>query len=1198
MAKVVEEDWHQREREAAKLVGDTAFVNKLFTGALTQDDITALQKLPIYIYGYVDAKLVYWNTNKLVVKCTGIPGGMKILRAERGIYLQQCKAYGAGRMLVTLIPIVVTYPVENSYLRSHYKAADYIPINTKVLSYEAVGSIAVKNTDGTPAFYLKFQPLNTWRWVPNIILIILVLAAILASVLWVHLITIHLARRGRYREGLLITIGSVALMLASLYRYGLPFNLDNLVLFSPRLYATNAYFSSLGVLLITVLCMLWIGIYITRNTPYRFYCRNISRPFVRYALAFILLLTIVAYADYFVNTIIRSLVADSSISFDVNRFYAIDQYTFLGLLTISIIMGASCLFIYILNIQLNALIDNALVKYLSVAIICVVFLLAGRAEYRYFLLVLYAWLLVYIILLDVKRLRPVADLLEPHMVLWAVYICGYATAVLFHFNQLKEKQSRIVFTEQRIGPQKDNVTEYVFNSIGENIQDDRAVRMFFQNPTAGSRKMLNERFDALYLGGQLARYQSKIYLYGAHEEPLFNKDTTSYKALEHELDKATPTISDWLFYREHATDGHYYLAYIKMEDDSGGMIGNIFIDITLKQATDATVYPELLQPSSIQINGDASRYSYGTYINKRLITQTNDYAFPVFLGDTLKVGGYEFHNRDGASELWYKFSDNKMVVVAYEQKEWLELITLFCYLFGIQMFVAIVIQLYQLLLSVFNIAAVPGRIKTLTLRRRVHLSMLGVVLVSFLVIGYITISFFNNEYKSSNVEKLEAAMQAVHQSVQQYMKQERAYDNEALFDNVSRSIQFKYFVTTLANNQEVDINVFNNDGILNVTSQDDIYDRELLSRVMRSDAYYQLLIKGKSIVIQNEKVGKLSYLSCYVPLRDEQGKTLGYLNVPFFSSEKDLNYQISNIVVTLINLYAFIFLVSSFITVLITRWITRSFNVIIKQFSRLNLQRNERIEWPYDDEIGMLVGEYNNMVRKVEENAILLAQSERESAWREMARQVAHEIKNPLTPMKLNIQYLQQALKNNHPDVKSLVDKVTASLVEQMDNLAYIASEFSNFAKMPEARAEELVPSEILNKAAELYANDGSVHVKIVVDDESLHIIADRSQLIRVFTNILENAKQAIPETRKGIIDIHVGKENDHVSIRITDNGVGMPNDVVQKIFQPYFTTKSSGTGLGLAMTRKIIEFWKGNIWFETKEGVGTTFFITLPLVK
>ena len=303
--------------------------------------------------------------------------------------------------------------------------------------------------------------------------------------------------------------------------------------------------------------------------------------------------------------------------------------------------------------------------------------------------------------------------------------------------------------------------------------------------------------------------------------------------------------------------------------------------------------------------------------------------------------------------------------------------------------------------------------------------------------------------------------------------------------------------------------------------------------------------------------------------------------------------------VTLINLYAFIFLLSSLIAVFITGWITRTFNVIIKQFGSLNLQRNERITWPYEDEVGLLVSEYNKMVNKVEENAAKLAQSERERAWREMARQVAHEIKNPLTPMKLNIQYLQQAMKNDHPNIKELTNKVADSIVEQINNLSYIASEFSNFAKMPEAKAEEIEIASLLYKATGLYLSDAHIKVTINDSDKNVCVLSDHSQLLRVLTNLIENAVQAIPDDRTANIEVALKRDGaGYALVTVADNGNGIPDDMASNIFQPYFTTKSSGTGLGLAMTRKIIEFWKGQIWFETKEGSGTTFYIRLPLIN
>ena len=787
------------------------------------------------------------------------------------------------------------------------------------------------------------------------------------------------------------------------------------------------------------------------------------------------------------------------------------------------------------------------------------------------------------------------------MIFWAVFICLFCTGVLQYFNQIKEHEARLAFVERQT-PHRDDIMEYAFDKIASNLEKDKTLKTFFYKPSQAARRTIDQHLETQYLVGPIGKYQVKIYLFDEKRNELFNKDTTDYYSLWVKKNESSATVSPYLFYKESILDRHYYLSYIPVYNDTTNRLtGYVIMDLDLKKqaAADKSVYPELLQPSSNKVNTEEAEYAYAIYINDKLITQTNDFPFTIELKpDSLKENESKFYSNNMVSELHFKTADKRTIVAVHYHNEIIETITLFSYLFGTQVLIALVILLYQLYLSYFTGAFSSGKYIKLTLRRRVHFSMLAVVLISFLIIGSVTVVFFTNQYRTSNSNKLQTAMQVAKQSVQDYLKREDAYDTDYMFGSVSRSTRFKLFLTNVANTEKIDINVFDDRGILYASSQDDIYDKGLISRVIRPDAFYQLNYLGKSIVKQNEKVGGLSYLSGYEPLRDEHGLTLGYINVPMFSSERDLNFQISNIVVTLINLYAFIFLLSSIITVFITRFITRTFNIIIKQFGRINLQRNERIVWPYDDEIGLLVSEYNKMVNKVEENAALLAQSERESAWREMARQVAHEIKNPLTPMKLNIQYLQQSVKNNNPNIKELTDRVSASIIEQIDNLSYIASEFSNFAKMPEARTEELELTELLNKAVELYLNDKQIKVTICETPEKLYLFSDRSQMLRVFTNLLENAKQAIPENRAGHIEVSIKKEEGDVIIAIKDNGAGISDEVVNKIFQPYFTTKSSGTGLGLAMTKKIIEFWKGTIWFETEEAIGTTFYIRLPLLK
>ena len=265
----------------------------------------------------------------------------------------------------------------------------------------------------------------------------------------------------------------------------------------------------------------------------------------------------------------------------------------------------------------------------------------------------------------------------------------------------------------------------------------------------------------------------------------------------------------------------------------------------------------------------------------------------------------------------------------------------------------------------------------------------------------------------------------------------------------------------------------------------------------------------------------------------------------------------------------------------------------------VNLGKNiEEIEWTSNDEIGALVKEYNKMVKKLEESAMALAKSEREGAWREMARQVAHEIKNPLTPMKLSLQYLQKAISNKSDNVNELTANVAQTLVEQIDHLNQIAGEFGQFANIGNPRNEIFDLHELLRSLTQLYAAEEHLQLDWKAVSAEVFINADRTHINRLFTNLLQNALQSVVEGKMARIEIEEQLADDKILVKLKDNGTGIAEAMRSKIFTPNFTTKTSGTGLGLAMCKGIVEQAGGNIWFETKSGEGSTFFVELPVVE
>ena len=349
---------------------------------------------------------------------------------------------------------------------------------------------------------------------------------------------------------------------------------------------------------------------------------------------------------------------------------------------------------------------------------------------------------------------------------------------------------------------------------------------------------------------------------------------------------------------------------------------------------------------------------------------------------------------------------------------------------------------------------------------------------------------------------------------------------------------------------------------------------------------------------ENERIGKLIYKAAYIPLKVND-ETIAYLGLPYYSKQSKLRSDVTIFMSTLMNVYVFLLLIASGFAIAVANSITNPIAIIGEKLKQFKLgMRNEPLEWKNQDELGALIAEYNRMIKKLEESADKLAQSEREGAWREMAKQVAHEIKNPLTPMKLSIQYLLHAYKSNPDNLEPLLQRVSSTLIEQIDNLAQIASEFSNFAKMPRAENLKININTLVSSVYDLFSKGLKMDISIQLPTEEFFVYADKNHLIRVLTNLMKNAEQSIPEGREGKIDVSLYQQENLVIIKVRDNGSGISDDKKDKVFVPNFTTKSSGTGLGLAISKNIIESVNGNIYFKTIVGKGTEFFVELPIVE
>jgi len=400
----------------------------------------------------------------------------------------------------------------------------------------------------------------------------------------------------------------------------------------------------------------------------------------------------------------------------------------------------------------------------------------------------------------------------------------------------------------------------------------------------------------------------------------------------------------------------------------------------------------------------------------------------------------------------------------------------------------------------------------------------------------------------------------------------------------------------LADSYQTDLILFDKQGKLLMSTQPKIYESGIIARQMNAIAFIKMSKEHLADVTNTERLGALNYQSVYAPLRNNNGVVQAYLQLPYFANEADYTDRIGSLLNIMINIYALIFIAIALFAVIIAQQITSPLNFIQTNLSRIIYgKKNEPIRWDRDDEIGALVQEYNKMISELEVSALKLAQSERESAWREMAKQVAHEIKNPLTPLKLGLQLLEKAWREKDPKFDQKFERFSKSFVEQIESLSSIASEFSAFAKMPDTRIERINLFQMLNQAVVIFKQTDNFTIEYTSPEQPFFINADRDQILRCFNNLLKNAIEATPPDRSGLIVIEYIITDRNILLTIKDNGNGIPEHMREKIFEPNFTTKSSGTGLGLAFVKNSIENAGGKVWFETQIGVGTTFFFSLP---
>jgi nitrogen fixation/metabolism regulation signal transduction histidine kinase len=417
-------------------------------------------------------------------------------------------------------------------------------------------------------------------------------------------------------------------------------------------------------------------------------------------------------------------------------------------------------------------------------------------------------------------------------------------------------------------------------------------------------------------------------------------------------------------------------------------------------------------------------------------------------------------------------------------------------------------------------------------------------------------------------------------------------------DSLRRSLPLT--LSEISSSLGMDVHFYDPAGVLTYSTQEELVRMGVLPSKMNVKAWQFLKGDQAGVRVETEQAAGLTYQTQYRTLHNKEGKTLGYLAVPFVETQDNRNSEVSDFIGMLASLYVFLLLIAFGVTYLLAKSIIRPVSMLSEKVQVLRLEdKNEPLDYVGDseDEISQLISQYNTMVEKLEASKTQLVKLEREGAWREMARQVAHDIKNPLTTMKLSMQQLER-LSGSPEQAAAYLRKAITRLIEQIDSLAQIASEFSMFANLDIKTKNDVVINEVVESVHDLFSEQKHVDLSLSLPEERFHILGDKNHLIRVFNNLVINAIQAIPSDRKGQIHVSLSQKGNYSIIQISDNGGGIPPEIRDRVFEPNFTTKTSGSGLGLAICKKIIEAHDGTIRFETRDNEGTDFFVEVPVVS
>lgn len=1173
----------QQEAEVQLLLQDSAFIHAVLTNQPTntiQISIENTLDKDFSILIFDQQELIFWNKTETHFSPSLFkvpPPSTQFQITSNGsyaVYQHEIKNF-PNHLAISAIPLKRHYPVESPYLESSIPFSKGIPANINFTAQTTPYPVLLPNgqplcfiEDSTSIDIQKHQPL----------LFILYLLGFICLCVLINHFANHLVRRYHPMTGALFLFGAVG-GLRVLTDFSLLRNKFADLHFVGQTLSTPLYNSTLGDLLINSCILLWGVTFFHRSFR--------TRKSIDFSAARKMILSCLNYFSTFLGLIwviqlVKIIVLDSGIVFDFNNIFNQPLPSFLTILCIILILVS--LFIFSHRMMLatigiglslhNRLAALALALLLSIPIL----FFAGPG-----LPVLYLLLIgiVYLSLFDLFVESQTPGL--TWLIVWIFLLAAFMTGLLFKFNHDKEQQTKINYATS-LADSRDSLAE---NHLIEWI--DHLQHQSFMIDTSNLATLANQLEESFNLQKYLFNnYTFDLFLSSTDSTYLTTGRFSTF--LPHSAwAQADTSQNQQLRFTQKSTHPYTYLIQVALDTAN-----QVHIGIRHKRRQASKLYDGLFATSNYKGLQHLGAYDYALFQDQHLLQSKGPPPLELHQrAEQLMPGSWAEYRQNSHTYILYRDkSGSTTVIVGENLDDSTKPLSLFSYLFAI----FLVLIGFLLLLNIF-IKAIPKTFEfpfmgQPSLRNKIQLAVLALIMGSFFIIGLVTVAFFQSSSVDYHEDRLRRKISAVVQDVE--------HEFNLLSPTGATAAKLRQMVQPVSEIHDTDVHLFDLNGQLISTSAPFIFEQGIVAPRLNPEIRRILKPEQEGHYVTEEKIGSFHFQVAYVNVHAPDGKAVAYLGLPYYSSKRNLNKDVYDYIGTLLNVYVFLLLGAGAIAIAVANSITQPISKIGEKLSLFKLGKNEPLEWKSQDEIGQLINEYNQMIKKLEESTEKLKVSEREGAWREMAKQVAHEIKNPLTPMKLSIQYLMHAQKSNSDNLAPLLKRVSQTLIEQIEGLSRIASEFSNFAKMPKARNEVFIVNELVQSVHNLYMEEVSQngYLRLALPEKDYAVYADKGHMSRVLTNLIKNALQAIPDGRTPDIKVKLYEADQKAVICVSDNGTGISEEMQDKVFYPNFTTKTSGMGLGLAISKSIIESINGKIYFKTQIDKGTDFFIELPLVE